>query len=145
MSVKVMIVDNTHSRRQQVENAFRNAGFEVCSASDSLGCSLKLRSERPDLVILEAKLPVVSGPQILQSLRKSQQARAFSVIVLADESELESLCDTGSDARDLYLARPATPAALVAVATQLLADSEWRPPGPIDSPLQPTGTGWRLR
>jgi len=96
-------------------------------------------------VILEAKLPVVSGPQILQSLRKSQQARAFSVIVLADESELESLCDTGSDARDLYLARPATPAALVAVATQLLADSEWRPPGPIDSPLQPTGTGWRLR
>ena len=141
MSVKVMIVDNMRSRRQEGENAFRNAGFEVCSASDSLGCSLKLRSERPDLVILESKLPVVSGLQILQSLRKSQQARAFSVIVLADESELDSLCDVGSDARDLYLARPATPAALVAVATQMLADSEWRPAGAISSPLQPTGTG----
>jgi len=141
MSVKVMIVDNMHSRRQEAEDAFRNAGFEVCSASDSLGCSLKLRSERPDLVVLEAKLPVVSGLQILQSLRKSQHARAFSVIVLADEGELDSLCDVGSDARELYLARPATPAALVTVATQILADSEWRPAGIMGSALQPTGTG----
>ena len=60
MSVKVLIVDNVGPRRQAAEDTFRKAGFRVCSASDGFGCHLKLRSEGPDLVILQAKLPMVS-------------------------------------------------------------------------------------
>jgi PleD family two-component response regulator len=130
-----MIVDNMQPRRQTAEDAFSQAGFEVCSASDGLGCALKLRAERPDLLIVEAKLPVVSGFRILQKLRKSEQTKNLPVIVLAEEDEPESLCDAGSDAHELHLARPVTPATLVAAARQMLAHSGWRSAQDNDSPL----------
>jgi CheY-like chemotaxis protein len=149
MSVKVMIVDNVQLRREAAEDAFRKAGFEVCSASDSLGCALTLSAECPDLLILETKLPIAGGFQILQSLRKREQTRAIPVILLADEAELESLSGTGSDARELYLARPASPATLVAVATQMLANGEWHSAEGTDSPPrsgeEPWGDRWVRR
>ena len=140
MSVKVMIVDNIEPRRQAAEDMFRKAGFEVCSASDSLGYHLKLRSERPDLVILQTKLPFVSGLQILQSLRKGKQTCAMPVIVLADADEMESLSDARASARELYMPNPVSPATLVAEATRMLANGEWPSAEDTDSPL-PSGEG----
>ncbi|MFB3880894.1 MAG: PleD family two-component system response regulator [Armatimonadota bacterium] len=134
MPVKVMIVDNVQARRQGLEGAFSRAGFEVCSAGDSLGCSLKLRSERPDLVVLEAKLPVVSGLQILQNLRKSRQERVPSVILLVEEGDVGSLSEGESDLHELYLTKPISPETLVATARQMLAEREWRPAPPAASP-----------
>ena len=122
MSVKVMFVDNIEPRRQAAEDedTFRKAGFEVRSASDSRGCHLKLRSERPDLVILQTKLPFVGGLQILQSLRKGKQTCTMPVIVLADADEMESLSDARATARELYIPNPVSPATLVTDA------GEWR-------------------
>ncbi len=140
MSVKVMIVDNIEPRRQAAEDTFRKAGFEVCSASDSLGCHLKLRPERPDLVILQTKLPFVGGLQILQSLRKGKQTCAMPVIVLADADEMESLSDARASARELYIPNPVSPATLVAEATRMLANGDWSSAEDTDSPL-PSGEG----
>jgi PleD family two-component response regulator len=134
MPVKVMIVDNVQARRQGLEEAFGRAGFEVCSAGDSLGCSLKLRSERPDLVVLEAKLPVVSGLQILQNLRKSRRERIFSVILLAEEGDVESLSHAELDLHERYLTKPISPETLVMTARQMLAEREWRAAPPATPP-----------
>ena len=144
-----MIVDNIEPRRQTAEDAFRKAGFEVCSASDSLGCHLKLRSERPDIVILQTKLPIVGGLQILQSLRKGKQTCTMPVIVLADADEMESLSDARASARELYMPNPVSPATLVAEATQMLANGEWPSAEDTDSPLSsgegPWGDRWPRR
>ena len=140
MSVKVMIVDNIDTRRQAAEDMFRKARFDVCSASDSFGCYLKLRSERPDMVILQANLPVVSGLQVLQSLRKGEQTSTMPVIVLSDADEMESLSDARASACEFYVANPVSPEALVAEATRMLATGEWPSAEDTDSPL-PSGEG----
>ena len=146
MSVKVMFVDNIEPRRQAAEDTFRKAGFEVRSASDSLGCHLKLRSERPDLVILQTKLPFVGGLQILQSLRKGKQTCTMPVIVLADADEMESLSDARASARELYMPNPVSPAKLVAEATRMLANGEWPSADEdTDSPLPPGERPWSDR
>jgi twitching motility two-component system response regulator PilG len=115
-------------RRQAAEDTFRKAGFQVCSANDGFGCYLKLRSERPDLVILQTMLPMVSGLQVLQSLREGTQTRRLPVIVLADDDEMGSLSDAESSTRELYLPNSVSPATLVTEATRMLANGEWASP-----------------
>jgi DNA-binding response OmpR family regulator len=135
-----MIVDNTEPRRQAAEDTFRTAGFQVCSASDGFGCHLKLRSERPDLVILQTELPMVSGLQVLQSLREGKQTRRIPVIVLADADEMASLSEAETSVRELYLPNPVSAETLVAEATRMLANGEWSSPEDADTAL-PSGEG----
>jgi DNA-binding response OmpR family regulator len=144
-----MIVDNIEPRRQAAEDTFRKAGFQVCSANDGFGCHLKLRSERPDLVVLQTLLPMVSGLQLLQSLREGKQTRMMPVIVLADADEMESLSEAETSVRERYLSNPVSPATLVAEATRMLANGEWPSSEDTDSSRpsgeRPWGDRWARR
>jgi DNA-binding response OmpR family regulator len=85
---------------------------------------------------------MVSGLQLLQSLREGKQTRMMPVIVLADADEMESLSEAETSVRERYLSNPVSPATLVAEATRMLANGEWPKPEDTDSSRPSADSPW---
>ena len=85
---KVLIVDDQPEIRRlwQVNLAARS--YDVVVAADGRGCLEKVESERPDIILLDLSMPVLSGWAVLEALKGSAAVKNTAVIVLtgwADE------------------------------------------------------------
>ena len=85
---KVLIVDDQPEIRRlwQVNLAARS--YDVVVAADGRECLEKVESERPDIILLDLSMPVLSGGAVLEALKGSAAVKNTAVVVLtgwADE------------------------------------------------------------
>jgi DNA-binding response OmpR family regulator len=79
---KVLVVDDEIHIVHVVMIKLRNSGFEVISASDGQeGLKLAI-AEKPDIVIADLKMPIMSGLEMVEKLRSCEQTKDIPVIVL---------------------------------------------------------------
>lgn len=119
--VTILHVDDNETNRYVVTRMLTKAGFSVLeSATGEEGLQLALE-KNPDLVILDVKLPDLSGFEVCQRL-KSNPVTAFipvlhlSATFVASQDKAQGL-DSGADA---YLAQPVEEIELVATIRALL-------------------------
>lgn len=68
--MNVLIVDDSRFVCLMNQRALVKAGFEVLSAADGEEGLCLAIEHKPDLVVLDMMLPKLSGPDVLQALRK---------------------------------------------------------------------------
>ncbi len=69
--VRVVIVDDTYDLRELLRLALTRGGMEVVGeAGDGLAGIEAVRSERPDVVLLDLSMPVMDGLEALPSIRR---------------------------------------------------------------------------
>jgi nitrogen regulation protein NR(I) len=69
---KILIVDDDSQLRKSFENLLREEGHEVLSAaSGEEGCNV-LEKTIPDLVVMDVRLPGISGLEAFQRIRKTE-------------------------------------------------------------------------
>jgi len=89
-------------------------GFQVCEASDGEEALIQIDERKPDLVLLDWMLPLVSGIEVCRRIRRSPKTRALPVIILTargEESERVRGLDSGADD---YVVKPFSVSELVA-------------------------------
>jgi DNA-binding response OmpR family regulator len=79
---RILIADEFSFCRQLFAFALQHHGYEVKTAEDGLGVIDSLKRERPDLVILEARLPKIDGLSVLRMMRASPDYREVPVFML---------------------------------------------------------------
>ena len=98
--VRVVIVDDTHDLRELLRLALTRGGMEVVGeAGDGLAGIEAVRSERPDVVLLDLSMPVMDGLEALPSIR--QLVPGAKIIVLSGFGATqmsERALATGADA-----------------------------------------------
>src|SRR5215469_15584037 len=57
-------------------------GFQVCEAGDGEEALIQIAERKPDLVLLDWMLPLVSGIEVCRRIRRSPKTRALPVIIL---------------------------------------------------------------
>ena len=85
---KVLVVDDQPEIRRlwQVNLAARS--YDVVVAADGRECLDKVEAERPDIILLDLSMPVLSGWAVLEALKGNAAVKNTAVIVLtgwADE------------------------------------------------------------
>ena len=127
MSKRVLLVDDCAAAVEAIVEALIEAGYEVVSAANGEEC-LRATDERPpDLIVLDAQMPVLDGVETLHLLRDHADSEKLPVIMLSDtEDQLESRLAWAA-AADMYLTRPVSPRAVVAAANWLLRQPELWP------------------
>jgi DNA-binding response OmpR family regulator len=85
---KVLIVEDDEATRALYATALRMEGFHVRAAADGVTALRVLESFDPDVVILDLKLPLASGFDVLKDLRASHM-RLPVIAVSGHESGLE--------------------------------------------------------
>ena len=110
---KVLVVDDEIHIVHVVAVKFRNNGFEVISASNGEEGFKLACEEKPDIIIADLKMPVMTGLEMVEKLRGCEQTKDIPVIVLTARG-----FDIEDDRkRDLqiseYLSKPFSPKKLL--------------------------------
>jgi two-component system cell cycle response regulator DivK len=96
----ILLVDDSKFIRRANELALIKAGYSVLSAGDGEEGLRVAREKLPDLVVLDMMLPKLSGPQLLDALKKDGQTRHIPVVVLSSlpQKNAEKLIQNGAAA-----------------------------------------------
>ncbi len=116
----VLIIEDSSEIQTLLEYNFQNAGYKVVMAFDG-DEGLNLAEEiHPDVIILDWMMPLMSGIEVLQKLRKRETTRETPIIMLtakAEEHDRLTGLDRGADD---YVVKPFSPAELIARTGALL-------------------------
>ena len=108
-------------------------GFAVLDAQDGEEALAIAREQKPDLVLLDWMLPLMSGIELCRQLRRNPETRALPVVMLtARGEEGDKLRGLDSGADD-YVTKPFSPSELVARIRAVLRRAH---PAPLDETLR---------
>ena len=118
--MKVLIVEDEFDLAKMVRKRLQEAGYETMIASDGyMGVKLA-HEQKPDLIILDLKLPAGGGMTVLKSVRMAANIGYIPIVVLTgmqDEQYKKQILDMGVDA---YLEIPYDPAQLIATIQKVI-------------------------
>jgi DNA-binding response OmpR family regulator len=121
------VVDDERDITALVAYHLEREGFRVLEAHDGLQALELVKRERPNLVILDLMLPVMSGLDVCRRLRKEPETTWLPILMLtarAEETDKVLGLELGGDD---YLTKPFGPRELVARVKALLRRSEEAP------------------
>jgi DNA-binding response OmpR family regulator len=95
--------------------AFRlgRAGHEVVTARDGEEALGLVQSRAPDLVILDVRMPKMTGIDVVRALRQVEATKTVPVILLTASVQEESVKDGFDAGADDYIKKPFSPQELV--------------------------------
>jgi len=94
---RISIVDDEAEIRDELAEYFTGKGYEVSVAADGLEGLAIFRSERPDAVVTDLRMPRCSGTQMILHLREIDQAVPIIVITgHYSKTSLDKICQAGA-------------------------------------------------
>ena len=122
---RVLVIDDEEAARRAVAAGLRELGWEVLEAGDGLsGLEAALRG-RPDVVLLDLRLPGLEGEQVLVRLRQTSRVPLIVISAKRAEDDRVAALDMGADD---YLVKPFTVRELAARIRAILRRSEGESP-----------------
>lgn len=110
MSQTIVIADDDDSVRRLVEHKLSAAGYEVAAFVNGQEAWNHLQqSSAPDLCVLDVMMPGLSGLQILERLRDSEDTADVPVIVLSSRGREADVLDGLESGATDYLTKPFSP------------------------------------
>ena len=79
---KILVVDDEPAVRGFVRYSLREANFEVIEATSGSDALAIIKSARPDVVLLDIRMPGMDGFEVLGQLRMSPATKSLPVIFL---------------------------------------------------------------
>ncbi len=120
MSQTVLVVDDDPSIARLVSAYLTQAGFRAISAHDGATALRMLRTERPDLLVLDLMLPDRDGLELARTIRADPVTAALPILMLTarvDDTDRIVGLELGADD---YVTKPFNPRELVARVRAIL-------------------------
>jgi len=110
---KILVIEDDPDLRDQLRMTFEEEGLSVCAAGDGLAALEAARRERPDLVLLDLGLPMLSGEAVHERLRAHYRTRNIPIIVLSATADVARKVERLSAGADDYITKPFEVAELI--------------------------------
>jgi len=117
---KILVVDDELKIARLVRDYLMEAGFDVVTASDGPGAVASVRTERPDLVILDIGLPGMDGFDVTRNIRSHSTTPIVMLTARTEETDRIIGLELGADD---YVVKPFSPRELVARVKAVLRRS----------------------
>ncbi len=120
MTHKILIVDDEPNIVISLEFLMRREGFEVGVARDGEEALMRIRDDRPDLVLLDVMMPKINGFEVCERVRADPALAGTRILMLTAkgrEAEVAKGLALGADA---YVAKPFSTRDLVQRVKSLL-------------------------
>ena len=83
---RVLVVDDEIHIVHVVAIKLRNNGYEVMTAGDGAEAFKIACEEKPDIIVTDFQMPVMTGLELVEKLRGSEETREIPVIMLTARS-----------------------------------------------------------
>src|SRR5436305_5626558 len=114
--MKILLVDDEPALRELLRATFEGADVSVDEAESGLEAEARIRRRRPDVIVLDLRMPVMDGVELCRRLKADPRTKEIPIVLL-----------TGADGEEARRAQRAGAAALVRKAfspLELLAVAE---------------------
>lgn len=92
-----------------VHHKLKKAGHEIEHVLDGEAALAAIAANQPDLVILDAMMPVLSGPEVLNRLKQDEATRRIPVIMLTARKAEADVMGALQNGADDYITKPFLP------------------------------------
>jgi ribonuclease P protein subunit RPR2 len=116
--MRILLVDDDAGLRALLRTTFEAVDVELEEAEDAPGAMEAVRKNRPDVVVLDVRMPGGSGLDLCRALKADPATNAISVVLLtgSDGGTAESAAAAGADA---FLRKPFSPLELLSIVERL--------------------------
>ena len=117
---KILIVDDEVNLNQLIQTRLETDRHRVVTAYDGEEGLEKVKSEKPDLIILDVKMPKMNGFEVCRTLKNDDRYNKIPIILLsamAQKDDFQAGEEVGADA---YIVKPYEPTILLAKIESLL-------------------------
>ncbi|MBI2013563.1 MAG: response regulator [Candidatus Colwellbacteria bacterium] len=83
----VLLVDDTEDFREIFSIKLKSAGFDVQTAASGEECIEKLKSIKPNLVLMDLQMPTMDGVKTVEHLRLNPDTKNTRVVFLTNYGE----------------------------------------------------------
>ena len=118
---RILIADDDVILVEMLRFRLEAAAHEVVAALDGQAALASAGAQRPDLIVLDSMMPVISGPAVLARLKADPNLNDVPVVMLTarkGESDVVAALKSGVDE---YLTKPFIPQELMVRIENLLA------------------------
>ncbi len=115
---KILAVDDEKHMLRLIQYNLSNSGFDVIMASNGEEAIIKAVSEKPDLILLDIKMPGMDGYEVCAAIKKNPVTSQIPVIfvsIMADDEKTKAI---GANS---YILKPFTPDVLIKEVLEVLA------------------------
>ncbi|HEY66207.1 MAG TPA: GAF domain-containing protein [Caldilineae bacterium] len=105
---KILVVDDEEDKLLATARMLQSAGYEVLEATTGDACLSTARQRRPDLILLDARLPDADSLEVIQSIKSDTDLGKIPVLVISEEQRLLEDSAEVVPPADGYITRPFT-------------------------------------
>jgi two-component system phosphate regulon response regulator PhoB len=110
----VLIVEDEAALVTMLRYNLEREGFAVCAASDGEEALVQIAERKPDVVLLDWMLPLVSGIEVCRQIRRAPASRTIPIVMLTARGEEGDRVRGLNNGADDYVVKPFSPAELIA-------------------------------
>ncbi len=119
-SSKILVVDDSRTQLEWLVQVLEREGYVVSFASDGKEAIRKVRTDPPDLVLLDMILPDMDGLEVLRIIKARPEDQFIPVIILSVKADLDSKVAGLRIGADDFLAKPFAEAEILARCAAML-------------------------
>ena len=86
-SHKILVIDDSRVIRAHVRDMLPNGNFEVIEAKDGLEGIEAIRTQKPNLIMLDFLLPRMSGYEVYQEIQSKAEFQAIPLVMMSGRKE----------------------------------------------------------
>lgn len=121
MKKLIAVIEDDDAIRNLYTAKLELEGFEVVSAEDGQAGLKLLEQRKPDLILLDLRMPIMNGDEMLVKLRETTWGASMRVIILTNISRAEAPSSLRVLSVDRYLVKAHhTPQQIVEVVREVL-------------------------
>ncbi len=131
MPEKILIVDDDLETLRLVGIMLQRQGYAIVAANSGAQALSMVRTEQPDLILLDVMMPEMDGYEVARQLRGDSELSQIPILMFTAKTQVEDKVTGYESGADDYLTKPTHPAELNAHIKALLSrTSKSRPVAP---------------
>lgn len=137
MAAKILLVEDDNNLREIYEARLQAEGYTIVTAKDGEEALVVAKAEQPNLVISDVMMPRISGFEMLDILRNTEDLKDTKVIMLTALGQADDKTRANSLGADRYLVKSQVTLEDIVKAAHELVDTGSGAPTSAASPATP--------
>ena len=124
MKTKILIVEDDALNMQLLNDLLQAHGYETLQEVSGSGVVQMVKEKRPDLILMDIQLPVISGLELTKILKEDEELKEIPIVAVtafALNGDEEKIRKGGCDG---YIAKPFSISCLLETIAKLLDSHE---------------------
>ncbi len=117
---RVLVVDDDTEALDELKEALRGQGFVLDFATDGFEAGRKVYGDKPDLILLDFKMPGMDGFQVCEILRKDKRTENIPIFAITVLDRPEDVARIKKSGVKEYISKPVDVAKLIVLIKKTL-------------------------